>query len=147
MRGNAESPVMKGFLSGFTVKGGENPETLPDEKGKDVTDEEKLDNKNSGSEAPKGPKKTNDPDLTMDEELALVAEGAKKDIDDGYVNDIKAEKVSSAKGFNAYNELVSKGMAVDVNLDPSTDIRGAMSQIRDMADVTVKELAQKKTVK
>ena len=145
MRGNAEVPIMKGFMNGFTVKGGENPETLPPEKGSDVLDEEKLDNKATGSEAPKGKKRTNDPDLTMDPELAMVEEGAKKDIEDGYVNDIKNEKVSSAKGFDAYNEMVSKGMAVDMNLDPSTDIRGAMSQIRDMADVTVKELAQEKT--
>ena len=141
MRGKAEVPIMKGFMGDFTVKGGESPETLPPEKGHDVTDEEKLQDKANGKEAPKGAKKTNEDDITMDPELQMVEDGAKKDIEDSYVSDAQGDKVSESKGFQAYNELVSKGAPFSVEVNSASDFKGLMADIRDAADVTVKELS------
>ena len=147
MRGKAEVPIMKGFMGDFTVKGGESPETLPPEKGHDVTDEEKLQDKANGKEAPKGAKKTNEDDITMDPELQMVEDGAKKDIEDSYVSDAQGDKVSESKGFQAYNELVSKGAPFSVEVNSASDFKGIMADIRDAADVTVKELSDGVVIK
>ncbi len=112
----ADFTVMKGFLSDFAVKGGEAAETLPPDPGHDVMeDEEELDDKTEGKEGPKGGLKTSDDDLTMEKDLSTVDEGAKRDVKDGYTEDIQDEEISGEeeKGFEAYNRMVSKGLAVE----------------------------------
>jgi hypothetical protein len=123
-RGNAEFPVMKGFGSDFVGKG-------------DVAEEEKLDEKLKEKHPPKAPAKVKEDDLTIDPELALVEEAAGRDIEDGYVSDIQGAQVG--KGFAAYNEMCTKGMAADLSVDPynAGDI---INKISAGNDVVFKEL-------
>lgn len=138
MRGNADFTVMKGFLGDLSIKGDTGAETLPPDPGKDVTDEEKLDNKAKGKDAPKGKHSTDEDDMTFDKDLSTVEEGAKRDEKDGYVSDVQGEKVSSAKGYDAYNLLVAKGMAVDVDMNPY-NIKESLSMIEKSADMIMEK--------
>lgn len=109
MRGNAEFPVMKGFMDGFTVKEA-GPETLPPDPGSDVSDKAKLDEAATGSGPAKGTGKGSP--TTMAKDVNEVAEGAKKDIEDGYIQDVQGEKVSTDKGYEIFNKMAESGVVV-----------------------------------
>lgn len=131
-----EFAIGKGFE--LELKGGENPETLPNKSGSDVGNSEQLSDKADGKAPPKGKRVTNAEDITFDKEVGLVEDKAERDIADSYVSDIQGDKVSTGKGYEAYNKLVAKGMAVEVDLNPTMNIREAMAGIRDEAGVTLK---------
>lgn len=124
MRGNASFPVMKGF--GMETKG-------------DTAAEEQLNDKMASNEdAPKGKIRDKSDDLTFDPELQLVEDGSKRDVMDGYVADHMREKPAT-KGFESYNEMVTKGMAVDLSINPH-DVGASMGVIAKSADAVFKEV-------
>jgi hypothetical protein len=110
MRGSAEFVTTKGFLDDFAYKGGHEAETLPDgytEDGFDV--DAQID------EGPKGKKAANvkgnentasdSATTTMEDNVDEVAEGAERDIADGYVQD-------TMKGYEAFNAACDQGIVV-----------------------------------
>lgn len=147
MRGSAEYTTMKGFMDGFTVKGGEDPEILPNESGSDVALSEELQDKADGKEPPKGSKKTNEDDITFDKDVKMVEDEAKKDIADGYVSDAQGEKVSEGKGYKAFNEMVNKGYVVDVELNQATGFDEVMKSLREQGDLSLKSFDSDMVIK
>jgi hypothetical protein len=141
----AEFTVMKGFLSDFAVnKGGEAAETLPPDPGHDVTDEELLDDKTEGKEGERGGTETESDDITMAKDASAVDEGAKRDAKDGYTEDVQEEEISdeATKGFEAYNKMVAKGIAVEEAPLSKWDIGGMVDEIgRQASELTCKELS------
>lgn len=132
MRGSSEFTTMKGFMDGYVVKGGESPETLPADQG-ELADGEKLQDKATGGEPKKGKRVTNAPDLTMADDVSMVEEEAKKDIADGYVSDVQ----DKSKGYQAFDSMVKKGMAVDIELNPASDFKTTMKEIQDLGEEMV----------
>ncbi len=145
-RGHAEYPVMKGFEIDLGVKGAS-----------DVAKGEQLSDKADKKTSPKGKIRVHEDDLTMDPELGLVRDAARRDIEDGYVADIQGERVGGKvkskgshasgigaeidgrKGYDVYNEMVGKGMAADISIDPY-NVGEAMGRIADRAGMVCKEL-------
>jgi len=135
-RGSAEFYTQKGFLSEFTVKQeGQVPETLPPDPGTDVTEGAEVDN--ADVNAPKAANisasdnKPASTSTTMDKEVGDIPEKAEGDIADGYVSDIQhlpGPGDREKKGFEQYNEMVGKGIAVDPqglnkwNIDQAVDM-------------------------
>jgi len=110
-RGNADFIVSKGF--GIETKGGESPETLPNkDAGRDATEEEEMKELASGKGPKKGGRKTEEDDLTISKDVDKVREGAEKDIADTYVQDCQR------KGYERYNDVVAKGIAANIELNP-----------------------------
>jgi|GEM_PF-5274906 len=137
MRGHAEFVTMKDF-GDYEMKGSATESTAEQASGTDVAAGEKLSDKANKKGSPKGGIRVNDDDLTMSDDLKAVEDGAKRDIESGYVQDIQGEKVGK-KGYQAYNEMCCKGMAADLNINPY-DVAGSMAQIADSAEMVVKEL-------
>jgi hypothetical protein len=143
MRGSAKYPVMKGFED-VTIKGGTSAECMPPDPGNDALDDEKLkkylDKKKGGST------KTEEEDLTFSKDLNLVGGKANRDIKDGYVSDIQGAKVSSAKGYDRYNAMVEKGMAVDVSINPY-NVGESIDALNAHSGMVAKEIGDNITVK
>jgi hypothetical protein len=144
-RGNAEFTVGKGIdlevKEGFGVvgKGGETSDTMPPERGHDVADDEKLKDMAS-KDGKRGKKVTNADDLTFSEDVNLVGDKAKDDIANGYVQD---SKESSKKGFDRFDEMVAKGVAADVEINPH-NINEAWGRLDEHTDMVAKEFGSKK---
>lgn len=132
-RGSAEYPVMKGFEIG--MKGGQDG---------DVAKQDQLPDKASKKSAPKGSIQTSSDDLTISPDLKTVEDGAARDISSGYVSDIQGEKVG--KGYESYNELCTKGIAADIELNPH-NLNDSLNAIEDHASITAKELSDGITIK
>lgn len=142
MRGNAKFETMgKGF--GLELKGGTDLETMPPDPGKDVAEDEALDNKANGGAPKKGAIRTEEDDITMAKDVNLVNEGSKRDVADSYTQDC----VREGKGYKAYNEMVTKGIAVDVSLDSHNILKGLDAIEEHTSGVVGKELGSGVTVK
>jgi hypothetical protein len=138
-RGNASYVEMKEFMNAdFVEKGGTSPETLPNEKGGDEAEKDKLTDVMNKKQPPKGGLKTDAPDLTMDPEVQMVADKAEDDITSGYVGDTQGAKVGG-KGFDAFNEMVSKGIVADVNIN-RYNVHDSVTKVNEVADVTMKSI-------
>jgi hypothetical protein len=139
-RGNASYIEMKEFMNAdFVEKGGTSPETLPNEKGGDEAEKDKLKDIMNKKQPPKGGLKTDAPDLTMDPEVQMVADKAEEDITSGYVGDTQGAKVGG-KGFDAFNEMVSKGIVADVNIN-RYNVHDSVTKINEVADMELKGCA------
>ncbi len=120
--------IMKGFLSGFTTKGtGTSPETLPPDAKGDVDLGEKLDEKGNTK---KGKRGSVGGGTEMNDNLTDIAAAAEQDIESGYVSTIQEGK-SKGKGFDMFNDMVSKGVLVEDLEIKSTDIAGSLSEINE----------------
>lgn len=136
-RGIAEYPVMKGFEVG--IKGAQDGES-----GGDVAKQDQLPDKASKKSAPKGSIWTNSDDLTISPDLKTVEDGAARDISSGYVSDVQGEKVG--KGYEKYNEMVEKGIAADIELNPH-NLNDSLGAIEEHTGIVAKELSGGITVK
>ena len=136
-RGSAEFPVLKGFEVG--IKGAQDSES-----GGDVARQDRLPDKASRKSAPKGSIRTNSDDLTISPELKLVEDGAARDISSGYVSDVQGAKVG--KGYEQFNELCTKGIAADIELNPH-NVGESLDAIQEHTGIVAKELSDGITVK
>ena len=139
--------VMKGFLSDYGVmKEGEVPETLPPEEEDDVTDEEQLDDKSTEGGEERGDLETDEDDLTMAKDVAKVDQGAKRDVKEGYTQDIMEDdeepQEEETKGFSAFNSLVNKSIDVESEHLTKWNIGEMVDQISQQAhELTLKEMS------
>lgn len=141
MRGSCGFATMKGFDMGLKEMDEEAKNSNAEvAEGEDVAKEEELSDKVEGKkEGEKGENEFATDEYTFDPELETVEEGAKRDVEDGYVSDAQGERVSEEKGYNRYNRMVEKGIAADIEIN-AFNVGQAMDDIATHSGMVIKEM-------
>lgn len=137
-RGNATFEVMKGFENLTTKSFDGTPDTLPGKMKGDVTDSADIDRAGktkSGVNAKKSDNTAGGPGITMRPDAKDIEDKADGDIESGYVSDVQklANRGKRNKGYEGFNDLVSKGVVVDTSFD-KFDVDNSMAMIEKEAD-------------
>jgi hypothetical protein len=134
---------LKGFSDEFEVKGVvEQADTLPGKYGRDVDGMDGICEVEKAKKPGKGVK-DGDKRFELERDLDPIKRAAEEDTESG----ITADKQTSRKGFEAWNQMVEKGVFLDPNtIHMSRDnVHEALGDIIDVANSGYNDVAAKET--